>query len=116
METVSTTSQPSQGQIGSYRFDLEAIREIRKYGDPSTKYFQGNAFRPGIRWMILDAEGRNVSCDKCGNFANGVLFKRSERYMLRIPLCRGHLQKWMSSYPDYIWNEQHLICFNLKDK
>lgn len=84
------------------RFDLALTQRIQKYKD--AQWFSGSR----IRWMIQDQQGTHVYCDKCGNIANGVLWEPVERYELKIPMCRHHLQEWMREHPDYQWQDRTL--------
>lgn len=84
------------------RFDPELTARIKKYKD--AKYFFGK----GIRWMIADENGTHVYCDKCGNIANGVLFEQVERYTLKIPICKKHIEDWMNEYPEYRFHQNIL--------
>lgn len=94
------------------RFEPELTARIKKYKD--AVFFQG---QPGsIRWMIHDKDGTHVYCDKCGNIANGVLYEPVERYELKVPLCRTHLQKWMADHPTFHWYEWALVLADVNRK
>lgn len=59
---------------------LNKIKHIGK------KYYSGH-----IRWLLQTKKGKYVSCDKCGNIANGVIGGTLKGYTYNIPMCEKHL-------------------------
>ena len=51
------------------------------------KYYCGRM----VRWLLEDKNGTGVSCDKCGNIANGIEQGRVLGLTYRIPLCKKHI-------------------------
>jgi uncharacterized Fe-S cluster-containing radical SAM superfamily protein len=52
--------------------------------------FYGGRF---IRWMISDKQGKNVYCAFCGNYANGVGYKKVGHFTFDLPICKRHIQQ-----------------------
>jgi hypothetical protein len=50
------------------------------------KYYSGHT-----RWLLTDKKGRSISCDCCGNIANGVITGKVWRFIYTIPLCKKHI-------------------------
>jgi hypothetical protein len=51
------------------------------------KYYSGT----GIKWMIQNKKRENVSCDRCGNIANGIKLEKLLFMTVSIPLCKVHI-------------------------
>jgi hypothetical protein len=58
-----------------------------RYIHMGRKYFTGN----GIRWLIENERGQNVSCGWCGNIANAVITGEFLGMAYQIPICKKHI-------------------------
>ena len=76
--------------------EISVFKKLIKHFDK--KYLAGK----GIRWVITDADGKNVSCNCCGNMANGVIQISKLGSLFNIPYCRNHISEIMDAdQPDH---------------
>lgn len=56
-------------------------------------YWHRSYYSNGIPWLLMDKDERSVSCDRCGNIANGIMVVKRQIGIFNIPLCKKHISE-----------------------
>lgn len=80
-------------------------------------YWHRNYYSRGIRWLLMDKDEKNVSCDKCGNIANGIMVVQRRIGIFNVPLCKKHIAEiapWIKYVPcKFIYEKPKRLVENL---
>jgi hypothetical protein len=66
------------------------ISFLKKLPYLGKKYYHGY-----IRWLLMDKKGNSISCDACGNIANGLIQSKVLGFIINIPICKSHISKYL---------------------
>lgn len=71
------------------------IDKLRSYWN--AKYYSGF-----LRWLLTDKNGQSVTCDRCGNIANGIMKVEKRIGVFNIPLCKSHFGETFPEFNGYL--------------
>ncbi|RNI26628.1 hypothetical protein [Rufibacter latericius] len=65
-------------------------------------YFERKYYSGYIRWILQNEDGTHVSCDQCGNIANGIVKVQKSLGSFYFPICKKHLRELYPGKAEYV--------------